>query len=118
MSTKSWRVETTDHPGSSLEDVENEPKWTANHRFRIGYKGPSGQIPGLTHSNDEWTEEDQRTLEAWENFYELRLRAKHGQLVNFRDVIQNQEVNTASSCRTFVYNALNAAILGLPPTQT
>lgn len=92
------RIRVRRHPGSSRSDVDNEPDWAAGHLNRIGFRNRQGRLSGLTHAGDErvnGTEIRQRALKEGE---ELKSRIKKGDLVNFRDVIENQEV-----CIHFVY---------------
>ncbi|TKA49862.1 hypothetical protein B0A49_12768, partial [Cryomyces minteri] len=82
------RISVRDHPGSSLQDVEREPDWGAGHQHRIGFFNAQGRKAGLTHDGDYADEHDKpgdRDFEA------LRNRAKHGNLVNFRDVIEGEK---------------------------
>lgn len=86
------RVRVRRHPGSSKNDINNEPDWAAGHLNRIGYRNLQDRFPGLTHAGDEredLTEFEQRALKERE---ELKSRIQQGDLVNFRDVITRQEV--------------------------
>ncbi|PGH28123.1 hypothetical protein AJ80_00013 [Polytolypa hystricis UAMH7299] len=91
MYTIPWRVKVTQHPGSTQEEIENEPNWERGPAHRIGFKNSFGRVPGVTHPSDEWTEEDERIRKAWERFASLGRRAEKGDLLNFRDIITNQE---------------------------
>jgi nitrate reductase (NAD(P)H) len=88
-----WRVKTTNHPGSSREDIEKEPDWNTEHghEHRIGYKSYRyDRRPGVTHGYDEQETQDHFVSEAREKYDELANREKKGDLVNFRDVIQDE----------------------------
>ncbi|KAL2353834.1 hypothetical protein BJ546DRAFT_114268 [Cryomyces antarcticus] len=82
------RISVRGHPGSSLRDIEREPDWGAGHQHRVGFLNAQGRKAGLTHDGDYADEHDKpgdRDFEAWKD------RAKHGNLVNFRDVIQGEK---------------------------
>jgi hypothetical protein len=94
MGSASHRIKVTGHPGSSREDIENEPDWgSASHEHRVGYHNRQGRIPGVTHSGDEKLEEEQFVREALKEQEQLEDRISKGQLINFRDVLLNQEVS-------------------------
>ncbi|TKA71910.1 hypothetical protein B0A55_07200 [Friedmanniomyces simplex] len=102
-----WRVQVRDHPGSSAQDIHDEPEWTGGHQHRIGFKNRQDRLPGLTHDEDagedpgstlssstsdpnsvteeEFDEEAKRDLEQLEN------RQERGDLVNFRDIISGEK---------------------------
>ncbi|KOS23414.1 Nitrate reductase 1 [Escovopsis weberi] len=88
MEDKPWRVKVRDHPGSTAEEIANEPKWSSDHQHRIGYKNRHQRVPGITHEDDEYREEVER---AKEEFERLKDEAKAGVLINFRDAIQHQK---------------------------
>ncbi|KAK5115853.1 hypothetical protein LTR85_009447 [Meristemomyces frigidus] len=98
-----WRVDVKQHPGSSEQDIKDEPQWTAGHQHRIGYRNRQDRFPGLTHDADEGevpeltngtsssgTEED-FDEEARQEYEKLRTRAEEGKLVNFRDIVQGEK---------------------------
>jgi nitrate reductase (NAD(P)H) len=84
-----WRVHTTNHPGSSSVEIEQEPNWGSEHQHehRIGYKNRSDRQPGVTHEQDE--QYDTETVR--EGYEEVFRREKAGDLVNFRDIVQNEK---------------------------
>jgi nitrate reductase (NAD(P)H) len=88
-----WRVNITDHPGSTQSEIEEEPDWQAGHlhEHRIGYKNRHNRIPGVTHAQDEHTEVDDLNQEAREGYAKLARKAREGDLVNFRDVVLNEK---------------------------
>jgi nitrate reductase (NAD(P)H) len=88
-----WRVNITDHPGSSRAEIDQEPDWQAEHQHehRIGYKNRYDRKPGVTHAQDEHTEADDLTHEAQEGYKKLARISKEGDLVNFRDVVLNEK---------------------------
>ncbi|KAH8731567.1 hypothetical protein GQ44DRAFT_746275 [Phaeosphaeriaceae sp. PMI808] len=82
-----WRVQTTNHPGSTQDEIEQEPDWKVEHR--IGYRGRHGRKPGVTHEHH--TEADELAREARKEYEELPKRAKKGNLVNFRDTVLREK---------------------------
>lgn len=72
-----------------MEEIENEPDWRVGHHQRVGYTNRDNRKPGLTHEGDERDKEVQEVVEQSEK---LKEREDKGDLVNFRDVVQNQKV--------------------------
>ncbi|KAF2124682.1 hypothetical protein P153DRAFT_301773 [Dothidotthia symphoricarpi CBS 119687] len=87
-----WRVSITNHPGSSRDEISQEPDWDTvhGHGHRIGYRNQHDRMPGITHACDERTD-DEFTEEAKKAYAQLVQRAKEGDLVNFRDIIENEK---------------------------
>lgn len=82
-----WDVSVKLHPGSSEQDIKNEPDWVQLQSHSIGFKNHDGRRPGLTHHDRDHEEE----VEAAHRLHdELRLKMDLGDLVNFRDVIEDQ----------------------------
>ena len=92
----SYRTHVRGHPGSSKEDIENEPDWSTTHPHRIGYRDRYDRIPGLVHGGDESDESDESdssfNRKAKKEEDELRQKLKQHKLVNFREAKQKQEV--------------------------
>lgn len=86
-----WRVSVTSHPGSTKEDIRNEPDWGRGHQHRVGFKNRQDRRPGLTHGNDELTAKDEEVLEKVRDLRQLKDRAKKGELINFRDIAQHEK---------------------------
>ncbi|MCJ1245312.1 hypothetical protein MMC30_002516 [Trapelia coarctata] len=84
-------VKVRQHPGSSREDIENEPSWNNGHQHRIGYRNRQDRIPGVTHSGDEKLEDVAFKREALKELDQLQERVSKGDLINFRDAIKQQE---------------------------
>ena len=81
------------HPGSSAEDIADEPEWTSKHSHRVGYRNEDERLPGLTHEGDSREDDvDDYEDEAIERYKELRERVRKGDLVNFQDVMKSQPV--------------------------
>jgi nitrate reductase (NAD(P)H) len=90
MASKPWTVRVQDHPGSTPDQIANEPDWGAGHQHRVGYRNKSNRLPGLTHRHDEYSVEIQQALKEKQ---ELRREIESGKLVNFRNIIESQEVS-------------------------
>jgi nitrate reductase (NAD(P)H) len=88
-----WRVNTTNHPGSSQDDIEKEPDWQAEHQHehRIGYKNRYDRRPGVTHEEDEHTEAQDLAEVAQKGYDRIVKKEKQGDLVNFRDIVLNEK---------------------------
>lgn len=84
-----WHVRVKQHPGSTTEEIEDEPEWGSGHQHRVGYKNRDDRWPGLTHLGEE---EEEDVEEAVEEYKELAQKEKKGDLVNFRDVITHEKV--------------------------
>ncbi|TIA44620.1 hypothetical protein D6C79_06206 [Aureobasidium pullulans] len=88
-----YRTYVRDHPGSSKEEIENEPDWsTARHH--IGYRDRHDRVPGLVHSGDDSDSEDSQESflkEAQEESNELKHELQTHQLINFREAKEKQE---------------------------
>lgn len=89
-----YRTYVKGHPGSSKEEIENEPDWsTAKHH--IGYRNRYDRVPGLVHSGDDSDSEDSQESflkEAAEKSDELQKELKDHKLINFREAKEKQEV--------------------------
>lgn len=86
-----WRVQVTNHPGSSLEEIENEPSWESGHQHRVGFLNRDNRRPGITHDVDEKDIDDEIAEEAKEDLAKLKEEVNNGELVNWRDIIHDQK---------------------------
>jgi len=103
-----WRVQVQTHPGSSAQDIEDEPDWQGTGQHRIGYRNRQDRLPGFTHDEDEGQvpelttasssgvsseeeEEEKFDEEAKRDFQALQQRASRGDLLNFRDIIGGEK---------------------------
>src|SRR5436305_2795774 len=103
------------HPGSSAEEIADEPAWTSKHSHRVGYRNEDERFPGLTHEGDSREDDaDDYEGEAIEKYKELRERVRKGDLVNFQDVMKSQPVCGMDKC---LGNDGLLTRLGLPPPQ-
>jgi nitrate reductase (NAD(P)H) len=91
--SKPWAVRVQDHPGSTLEEIANEPNWSSGHEHRVGYRNKGSRLPGLTHKHDEYQDEIELSLKEKER---LRHDIESGKLVNFRNIIESQEVRCST----------------------
>ncbi|KAI1389571.1 uncharacterized protein F4822DRAFT_205202 [Hypoxylon trugodes] len=82
-----WVIRVGDHPGSSAEEIANEPDWDSRHPHHIGFKDEN-RVAGITHRNDDYDEEISEAKEQWK---ELKKEKKEGELLNFRDIITHQK---------------------------
>lgn len=89
-----WTVRVQPHPGSTADEIRNEPNWTADHQHRVGFRDRNDRLPGITHQDDESHSDDIK--QEKERYLKLKKKAKSGELVNFRDIIENQEVERNS----------------------
>ena len=86
-----WKIQVVDHPGSTAEEIANEPDWDAVHPHRVGFKN-SGRLAGITAGADDYAAdiEEARKIQA-----ELKKEIADGHLVNFRDLVTHQKVSFA-----------------------
>lgn len=89
MTYKQWTVKVRPHPGSSSEEIANEPNWGAGHQHRVGYRDKANRKPGFTSEDSGYRDEIQ---EAKREMTELKREETSGKLVNFRDLISHQPV--------------------------
>lgn len=82
---------TTDHPGSTQQEIDDEPDWAFGHNHRIGFVNSDDRLPGLTHSSDD-AEVDEEAAEQIEESADDLKKEHKGELVNFRDVIEGKTV--------------------------
>ena len=83
------RVRVSNHPGSSIADIEGEPDWGVGHEHRIGYKNRQDRRAGITHACDE----DEDEPEVDKEYQELQARAQGGELTNFRQIFNEEKVS-------------------------
>lgn len=92
-----WIVKIQAHPGSTAAEIHNEPDWVAGHQHRVGFRDRNNRLPGITHKADEHREHVSREKQ---NHLAMQQKAKSGELVNFRDLIENQEVSFPANNHT------------------
>lgn len=83
------RAVVSKHPGSSEQDIANEPNWGfSGHNHRIGFTNNEDRQPGFTHEGDHEEDEDEEfNEEASHKMEKIRSRVEQGDLVNFRDIM-------------------------------
>lgn len=75
------------HPGSTWEEILNEPDWAVSRPHRPGHKDPQGRYAGSTHVSEDFAEKEQAQVEL----RDLEERARKGELLNFREIIDLQK---------------------------
>lgn len=84
------------HPGSSRQEIDDEPNWGLGHNHRIGFNNHQDRTPGFTHDGD-WTDEsdDEHQLEvsSKQKIDKIKSRVARGGLVNFRDLMHAKTVS-------------------------
>lgn len=89
-----YRTYVRGHPGSTQEEIDNEPDWSLS-KNHIGFRDRYDRVPGLVHSGDDSDSEDSNESfekEAAEESDELHQDFKnHQKLVNFREAKEKQE---------------------------
>jgi nitrate reductase (NAD(P)H) len=92
----------TSHPGSTADEISQEPEWGAGHQHRIGFVNRSGRLAGFTHDGDHAEDDDQDERkfeeEAQRKYRDLRTKEGRGDLVNFEDVMKDQTVGATLLC--------------------
>ncbi|GAB7328539.1 hypothetical protein MBLNU13_g00494t1 [Cladosporium sp. NU13] len=101
-----WQVTVQDHPGSSQTEIEKEPDWGSGSQHRVGFKNRQDRRPGLTHNDDDpsdeapslshssGSEEDLNDIAAGAaaraELAGLEARKSRGDLLSFSDLISHQ----------------------------
>lgn len=115
------RIRVRQHSGSTQQEIEDEPEWGSGHLNRIGFLDRHGRITGLTHAGDERSDQEEFKQKAAHEIEELKSKIKKGGLVNFRDVIKQQEVwwigHFTALLNEWKGNTV-LFVLGLPPAPT
>ncbi|KAL4925704.1 nitrate reductase [Aspergillus undulatus] len=80
------------HPGSSEQEIANEPDWVQRPgHHRLGLRNPCGRYAGQTHIGDELGEDPKGVQAAKEKIGALKERVERGELVNWRNVIEDEK---------------------------
>ncbi|KAL0264936.1 hypothetical protein SLS55_000890 [Diplodia seriata] len=85
MPPLSWTVNVRQHPGSSADDIANEPDWGSGPKHFIGLKGGQGVKAGITHQQ----ENDHEGLERFRRGRQER--AMRGEVITLRDILRDTE---------------------------
>lgn len=81
------------HPGSSAEEIANEPNWGVGHQHRVGYRNRSYRVPGLTHDPEHDDAPSKAEIDAArKQRAALQRDITEKKLLNFRDLIARQKV--------------------------
>lgn len=95
MLTTRHHIVVAGHPGSSRQEIRNEPDWGSGHEHRVGFRNLENRVPGLTHSGDERDDSDvSQDVEAdqsQQRYHDFEQRVREGKLLNFRDFINAQD---------------------------
>ncbi|BGP04219.1 hypothetical protein JCM10049v2_000017 [Rhodotorula toruloides] len=96
MAHRRHRVVVNAHPGSSAQEIEDEPDWSGGHQHRVGFRNRDDRAPGLAPGSsidiDETEHEhEQDVARAKAQLETLREERSEGRLVNFREVVERQE---------------------------
>lgn len=78
------------HPGSSRAEILNEPDWAESRSHQPGFKDCYGRYAGSADIGDSFDETGER-LTARKKVFELEKRATTGQLLNFREIVNEQK---------------------------
>ncbi|EMT66945.1 Nitrate reductase [NADH] 1 [Fusarium odoratissimum] len=91
--SKPWVVKVQAHPGSTAEEIRNEPDWVSGHQHRIGFRDRNNRLPGLTHKDDEYREEVAREKQNEEanTFKDFHLRHPENRSLGWRYVLNATE---------------------------
>lgn len=86
----------SNHPGSTKQELADEPAWGRGHEHRTGFRNKNNIVPGITsdpdHHHLEDEEDEEFVKDASRKYQDLRDRAKNGQLLNFQDIMKDQTV--------------------------
>lgn len=99
MAHKPHRTLPTYHPGSTTDDIKNEPDWSNVPRHRVGFRGEeNSRICGLTHHDGDFGDLDGEFIEYAKEEYEiLREKAAKGELLSVVDFMKHQQVSEIQS---------------------
>lgn len=88
-----WKVSVRQHPGSSQEDIKNEPNWgSQKHEHYIGFKNAQRRKPGLTSEDENWNAKVEEAQEAQRKFNTAKKDQQEGRLINFQDALRSDKV--------------------------
>ncbi|KAK2763124.1 hypothetical protein FQN54_009759 [Arachnomyces sp. PD_36] len=83
-----WR---SDHPGSTKQEILEEPEWHSARAHRIGFRDRENRVAGLTHVGDERKEDQEFWEQAQKKAQELKDELGKGELLSVRDFMTKQE---------------------------
>lgn len=87
-----------DHPGSTEDEIINEPDWRKAPSHRVGFRNRDNRPAGYIHHGHDWDDDElhQFLESAKEEADELRKELKAGDLLTVRDIMTKQE-----ACSTY-----------------
>ncbi|KAH7118490.1 Oxidoreductase, molybdopterin-binding domain-containing protein, partial [Dactylonectria macrodidyma] len=91
MVREDWVARARKHPGSTLEDIQDEPEWSWGHNHRVGFRNRHNRFPGQTTSSKPPGHDDEVVGEARRRFGHLEEKMSKEGRVNFRDIVQGLE---------------------------
>lgn len=95
---------TKGHPGSSKEEIREEPEWKAVRSHRIGFRDREDRVAGLTHVGDESKEDREFWERARQKAEELEDELGKGTLLSVRDFMTKQEVYIIPLTFCYIYS--------------
>lgn len=105
------------HPGSSEQEIADEPEWTGQHDHRIGFLNRQNRVAGLTHDGDHdiyETEEDKRFADdAIRRDQLLKDRTGRGELLNFEDIARGETVGLSRLANFTPTNEMRRIIVSI-----
>ncbi|GEM12114.1 sulfite oxidase [Rhodotorula toruloides] len=101
MPHRQHRVVVSAHPGSSAQEIADEPDWSGGHQHRVGFRNRDDRLPGLAPSSSaeineaehehERERHEQDVAHAKAQLETLGEERSEGRLVNFREIVERQE---------------------------
>ena len=89
------RTAPTYHPGSSEQDIVEEPEWGLVPGHRVGFRDEHGRYSGLTHQPNEFKVDEEFRKHAQEEYDRLREKAAKGELLTVVDFMKMQTVRNS-----------------------
>lgn len=102
---------TRGHPGSSKEEILEEPEWQTARGNRIGFRDRENRAAGLTNIGDETKEDREFWEQARKKAEELKAELGQGKLLTVRDFMTKQEVCAIASPSPYIYCTLAELII-------
>ncbi|BGP28286.1 hypothetical protein JCM10296v2_000018 [Rhodotorula toruloides] len=101
MSHRQHRVVVKGHPGSSAQEIEDEPDWSGGHQHRVGFRNRDDRAPGLALGSsieiDEAGQAQEQERHAEDvahvkaQLETLGEERSEGRLVTFREIVERQD---------------------------
>lgn len=97
---------TRDHPGSTKEEILEEPEWQTARGHRIGFRDRESRAAGLTSIGDESREDREFWEQARKKAEQLKEELGKGKLMTVRDFMTKQEVSTTPLVSIYIHRIL------------